>query len=234
MKAAWQSVEDVCGILIYIPFFSSAVGSYLSHSFTPRTNLTGAAINKLKLVPSGGRRSHGVDPTWDLVSPNISLCHLCLSGWWVGGFAWTRCVYTQSVHKSFRSVISGREGRHKGVWTAFFEMDNFPVWSSTSPGGSKKGSEVKRGRASNGPTNQRSHTWLRDEKWLSFSETRVLCANFPESSSFATALLLVYVWSDLTCDVTFHPADEVEKKAWPFPLPNFLQETWPSDRLCSA
>lgn len=111
MKAAWQSVEDVCGILICILFFGSAVG-ILPFSLTPQINLTGAAINKMKFVPSGGSLFCTVSPTWDPVSLNISplsALFVCL----VGVCFDLLCVYDLS-HKPFRSVISGSEGRHEG------------------------------------------------------------------------------------------------------------------------
>lgn len=126
--------------------------------------------------------------------------------WLVGVCFDPLCVRGLS-HESSRSVISGSEGRHEGVRTAFF----FFKWVNSLFGAAQalglKGSEVKRGRASNSLLTQRharthAHTAQR-WKWLGFSE-----------HTYCTRVLFTLIWRDLWCYIP--PCCWCREKACPF------------------
>lgn len=158
MKAAWQSVEDVCGILIYIPLFRSAAGS-LPFSLTAWKNLTGAAINNL-FHQEGAvctvTTPHPPPPEtlWVWISPSATIC---LFVGLLGVFffeLWAVCP----TSRSDLWYHGAREGTR--------ECEQLPCTEQHKPWGSRnvRGEAwqgFKNSLVTRGHTHTHAHTWLR-------------------------------------------------------------------------
>lgn len=163
MKAAWQLVEDVCGILIYIPL-AQLLDLYLSH-WQPWKNLTGAAINNFFhqqgccLYSYNPLLTHPPSPEYLQVwiYPSATFC---LSGC-LGFFffeLWAVCPMSRS------------DLRYHGAREGTRECEQFPCTEQREPWGSRNVRGETWQASKKQPGNRRSLTHTAQRwTWLSFS-----------------------------------------------------------------